>query len=158
MWLMNEVAYLGPVYDSWFKAQNPVLGTNYPFSGSHFNSTQYVTDLPANPMGCTERLQWCKDEGTICTELTGSTVGGLDAVLKSVPEQLDLNQRQIAIFNRIYNSTWNTGMYFIWNAVTSDTLLASGLSSSGTVPQLPNNQWVLEANHCEYGFFGLASC
>jgi hypothetical protein len=43
-------------------------------------------------MVCTERYQWCKDKGKVCTELTGSTVGGLAAILKAVPEQLDLNQ------------------------------------------------------------------
>jgi hypothetical protein len=70
----------------------------------------------------------------VCTELTGSTKGGVAAILKAVPEQLDLNRRQVAIFNRIYNSTWNSDMYFIASSLSSKALLANGLAAKGALP------------------------
>jgi hypothetical protein len=134
LWLTNEAAYLSPADDPWFRALTPVNITNYAFNGGAYTSDPYVTSLPASPMACTERYQWGKDIGKVCPKLTGSTIGGLTAIFKAVPEQLDHNQRQVAIFNRIYNSTWNSDMYSIASSPNSNTLLAIGPAAEGALP------------------------
>lgn len=59
-------------------------------------------------MGCITRYQWCKNDGKICTALTGNSVGGRNAFKKAIPEELRLNSRQRAIFNRMYSYAWST--------------------------------------------------
>jgi hypothetical protein len=43
-------------------------------------------------------------------------------------------------------------MYFIANSLSSNTLLANGPAAEGALTQLPDNQWILETNYCEYAF------
>ena len=105
--MINQALYEGPVEDPWFQALDPITAYNTgPTVGTVYD-TFYVSALPASPMGCVTRHQWCKDEGNTCTKLTGVAVGGLDASKEAITKELRLNSRQQAILNRLYSYVWS---------------------------------------------------
>lgn len=91
------------VEDPWFQALIPVTeyNTGPTFGADKF--TSYVSTLPASPMGCVTRYQWSKNEGKNCTALTGNAIGGQNASKDATTQEIHLNSRQQAIFNRLYS-------------------------------------------------------
>jgi hypothetical protein len=98
---------LGPVKDPWFQALVPLEVYGGDLTGSQWNQTVYVSALPASPMGCITRYQWCKNNGKVCTDLTGQVVGGRDAAKEAIKQEIRLNSRQKAIVDRLFSYVWS---------------------------------------------------
>ena len=155
VFLINDVQYLGRVDDPWFRAQVPLPETDHSVSLEYYNSVQYKTALPANPLACASQVQWCNPahaDGSRCTELTGAAIGGPEAAMASAINELDLNPRQTAVLKRLYQHQWNTDIYSIADEINFYTLLADEALTGTESAALPNDQWVREVDH----WFGLS--
>jgi hypothetical protein len=132
----NQVQYMNPVQDPFFKATTKLPDNLF-----------YTADNPLSFMGCTEQYQVCN--GPRCTAL-----GGLNQTTPSLLKSIGFNNRQMALWDLIYKIWFSTslfGVIFLMQDsifLAKDKVFGSYLISTG----LPEQQWQMELSN----FFNLS--
>ena len=139
------VAFLSPVWDSWYKATQP-LTQLYQAHDMHGNMTLYAQDEPGAPLACLEQFQFCFagfPEGRRCSPLASFSAGrdGLSSFLrdqvKDVGSQWMMNQIMY-VTTDVCDPVSILGI----NSLVSRTKLYHGSQAL-----LPDNQWQLDVQH-----------
>ena len=132
----NSVTYGAPVADPFFRANLKESAQLLPGSP---NSTWWNPDLYITALACADQHQFCA-KGK-CTAL-GSYMQVFNASV-----ELDLNEPQAAIRNRLSNLIMYTLMYFSVDGRGSSALRASETLYQGTqTEKIPDNQWTIEVS------------
>ena len=148
---MKNSAFVSPVNDPWFLAQEAMVQEFQNEDGSFTNVSFYYSENPVSVLGCTEQYQWCNpniDGSGRCTQLSGSSMGSHISAMTSFASEIKLNTRQTGVQQRIYHAMWDSVLYnTVGTADSASDLLANNLIQGNIGATLPDNQWVLEVNN-----------
>ena len=148
--LNNEVQYVQPVQDPWFKATKRTVfadGANGPNGGLQYDSF-YSTSQPVSVVGCASRFQFCNpmlspSSSNFCTPLRDITTVADPKNQKN----LGFTPQQNEVLFRIWHAFVNNWFSNVVNDSGNKALLASGTSYGGLGEGLPANQWIRELDH-----------
>ncbi|KAM3538620.1 hypothetical protein ARSEF1564_008467 [Beauveria bassiana] len=132
----NAVAYLAPVYDTWFSANG---SNSLPLpSGKNLSRRDYLV----NTMICAEQYVMCNPSTSLCT-----SPAGLYPLRRAVLDDniLGLNLAQGVTASRIILAFSSASTFLVVQRIGVAALWANDRVSSGnTSPGLPPNQWQVE--------------
>lgn len=131
----NVVAYLTPVYDTWFSAS----GNNTVPYGDR-NAWQY--DYLVNTLVCAEQYQLCNPTTSVCSPLGGKRDLGSWILIGN---RLALNPAQLLSAARLFVAVSATSTYSVVanlgvSSLWANSKLFNNILSTG----LPPNQWQIE--------------
>jgi hypothetical protein len=149
----NSIWFNNKTEDLWYNATHPVtIRTVYRSHNgeilSDFNMTQYTQDEAASPLACKVQQQFCNPQ---FTRETGCTPLGA-AFDVDIDGQYQFPDATDAFSKRLYWFSNNLGEHRlidgIINILGPQSLLSMyRLALSGTQSRIPNNQWMLDAEH-----------